>query len=104
MQRRLDFWLINSTIQEEVENVDIIAAIRTDHSAITLHISGIEETGRGPSFWKFNSSLSEDNDYIKLVTDKYSVWLEEGKDFQDPRILWDFIKYKIRYETISYSK
>ena len=104
VQRRLDFWLINSTIQEEVENVDIIPAIRTDHSAITLHISGIEETGRGPSFWKFNSSLLEDNDYIKLVTDKYSVWLEEGQDFQDPRILWDFIKYKIRYETINYSK
>ena len=49
-------------------------------------------------------SLLEDNDYIKLFTDKYSVWLEEGKDFQDPRILWDFIKYKIRYETIDYSK
>ena len=29
---------------------------------------------------------------------------EEGKDFQDPRILWDFIKCKIRYETINYSK
>ena len=47
--RRLDFWLINSTIQEEVENVDIIPTIRTDHSAISLHISGIEETGRGPN-------------------------------------------------------
>ena len=57
VQRRLDFWLINSGIQEEVENVDIIPAIRTDHSAVSLHISGIEETGRGPSFWKFNSSL-----------------------------------------------
>ena len=38
-------------IQEEVENVDIIPAIRTDHSAISMHINGIEETERGPSFW-----------------------------------------------------
>ena len=104
MQRRLDFWLINSTIQEQVEKVGINPAIRTEHSAISLHINEIEETGRGPSFWKFSSSVLNDNDYVKLVTDNYSVWLGEGKDFQDPRILWDCIKYKIRYETINYSK
>ena len=28
--------------QEEVENIDIIATIRTDHSAITLHLNGIK--------------------------------------------------------------
>ena len=61
----LDFRLINSTIQEEVENVDMIPAIGTDHSSISLHISRIEETGRGARFWKFNSSLLNDNDYIK---------------------------------------
>ena len=49
--------------------VDIIPAIRTDHSTISLHINGIKETGRGPSFWKFNSSLLGNNDYIKLITD-----------------------------------
>ena len=50
------------------------------------------------------ASLLEGKDYIKLITDKYTIWLEEGKDIQDPRVLWDFIKYKIRYETITYSK
>ena len=104
IQRRLDFWLISSSIQEEVENVDITPAIRTDHSAIIMHINGIEETGRGPSFWKFNSSRLEDDEYITLITEKYNTWLEEGKDIQDPRVLWDFIKYKIRYESIAYSK
>ena len=104
VQRRLDFWLITSSIQEEVENVGIIPAIRTDHSAISMHINGIEETGRDPSFWQFNSSLLEDDDYIKLVTDRCNIWLEEGKDIQDPTVFWDFTKYKIRYETISYSK
>ena len=62
IQRRLDFWLISSSTQEEVVSVDIIPAIRTDHSAITIHINGIEETRRGPSFWKFNSSLLEDEE------------------------------------------
>ena len=97
IQRCLDFWLISSTVLEEVEDVDIIPAIRTDHSAITMHINGIEETQRGPSYWKFNSSLLEDEEYISIITEKYSDWLEDG-------LLWDFIKYKIRYETITYSK
>ena len=34
IQRRLDYWLIANSIQEEVEKVDIIPAIRSDHSAI----------------------------------------------------------------------
>ena len=36
--------LITNSLQEEVEKVDIIPAIRSDHSAITLHINGIENT------------------------------------------------------------
>ena len=38
------------------------------------------------------------------MTEKYSDWLEDGKEIQDPRVLWDFIKYKIRYKTITFSK
>ena len=30
--------------------------------------------------------------------------MEEFKDIDDPRLFWDLIKYKIRQETISYSK
>ena len=104
IQRRLDFWLISSSVQEEVGDVAIIPAIRTDHSAIIMHFNGIDETGRGPSYWKFNSSLLEDDEYISLVTEKHSDWLEDGKEIQDPRVLWDFVKYIIRYETIIYSK
>ena len=104
VHRRLDFWLISSSIQEDIEGTDIIPAIRSDHSAITLSFNGIEEHQPGPSFWKFNASLLEDETYVSLIKDKYNSWIEEGKDFEDPRVLWDFIKYKIRQETITYSK
>ena len=48
IQRRLYFWLTSSNLQEEIDNVDIVPAIRTDHSAITLHANGIDETAKGP--------------------------------------------------------
>ena len=41
---------------------------------------------------------------ISFIAEKYSDWLEDGKKIQDPRVPWDFIKYKIRYKTITYSK
>ena len=34
----------------------------------------------------------------------YQVWVEEFKDIQDPRLFWELIKYKIRQDTVSYSK
>ena len=38
IQRRLDYWLISDLLQDDVANVDIVTAIRTDHRAITLEI------------------------------------------------------------------
>ena len=64
IQRRLDLWLTSSSLQEDVESVDIIPAIKSDHSAITLFINRIEDKRHGPSFWKFNASLIDDETYV----------------------------------------
>ena len=104
IQCRLDYWLIANSFQEEVEKVNIIPAIRSDHSAITLHINGIENTTYGPSLKKFNASLLEDEEYVNKINQKSWEWIEENRKIQDPRVLWDFLKYKIRYEMIVYSK
>ena len=37
------------------------------HSVITLSFSGVEDGIWGPSFWKFNSSLVNDQDYCDLL-------------------------------------
>jgi len=79
-----------------------MTSIKSDHSPILLS-DGIEEKSHGPSFWKFNASLLDDNDYVALINDNYQVWVEEFRDIHDPRLLWDLLKYKIRQETISYS-
>ena len=42
IQRRLDYWLIDNTLQEEIDQVDIIPSIKSDHSAISLTINGID--------------------------------------------------------------
>ena len=100
IQRRLDFWLISDICQDEVEQVKIIASIKSDHSAIILLFNGTEE----PSHRKFNSNLTKDEEYIKLITDSVPIWIEEFKDVNGKRVLWDLIKYRIRQVSMKYSK
>ena len=67
-------------------------------------MNGLDESVRGPSFWKFNSNLVNDPEYCQLINASYNVWLEEFNEVLDKRVLWDLIKYRIRQCTIKYSK
>ena len=87
-----------------MDSVDITSSIKSDHSAITLSFNGVEDSSQGPSFWKFNPSLVNDQAYCDLLHIKFSEWLKEFKEVGDRRVLWDLLKYKIRQLTISYSR
>ena len=104
IQRRLDFWLVSDFCQDEVDEISIKTAIRTDHSAIIISFNCLDEQIRGLSYWKFNSSLIEDENYTSAVENKIPEWLEEFKDVTDKRVLWDLIKYCVRKFTMKYSK
>ena len=96
--------MISDYLQDFIEEVDIIPSIKSDHSAITLQINSIEDKGRGPSHWIFNSSLLDDDNYVNLITSRCQDWLIKFQDVEDKQLLWDLVKYRIRQNTISYSK
>ena len=104
IQRRLDFWLVSDFCQDEVEETSIKTAIRTDHSAIVISFNSLDEQIRGPSYWKFNCSLTEDENYVSAINAKIPEWLQEFNEVTDKRVLWDLIKYRVRQFTIKYSK
>ena len=104
IQRRLDYWIVSDSLQDEVKKVEISTAIKTDHSAIVLKINTLNEQPRGPSFWKFNNSLLENENYVDMITENIPVWYKEIEDVGDVRVKWDWLKYKIRYHTIKYGK
>ena len=83
IQRRLDFWLISDVCQDEVAEANIKTAVRTDHSAITISFNSLDQQARGPSYWKFNSSLVNDENYVLAVIQKLPEWLEEFKEVED---------------------
>ena len=60
----LIFRLIDNVLQEDIDQVDIIPSIKSDHSTILLVIDSVDNQMRGPSFWKFNASLLDDKNML----------------------------------------
>ena len=87
------------------KTIDVIPSVNTDHSAAYLKIRVLKANRRGMSCWKFNNSLLSDNFYIEKMNREIERCKKEDlKDLTDSRVKWDFLKYKIRYFTIDYSK
>ena len=64
-----------------------VPAINSVHLlAIVLHFNSIEEQRHSPSYWKFNASLLDDHDFVRLITERVR---EEFKEGNDKRVLWD---------------
>ena len=48
--------------------------------------------------------MLDDKEDVSLINMKYPLWNDEFKEVNDPRLFWDLMKYRIRQESISYSK
>ena len=68
---RLDYMLANVELEQFVESVEIGYGFRTDHSPVVLTLS-TDYCKRGPGYWKFNTSLLRDKNYV----DKINTLLE----------------------------
>ena len=103
IQRQLDYWLISDFLQEDVVKVDVVTAIKTDHSAITLEIDSLSDQQCSPSFWRFNNSPLEDPLFVQQLWESFPKCLDEVNFCCDLRIKWDWLNYEIREESISFS-
>ena len=79
--------------QESVAKVDVFAAVASDHSAIRLILCESEELIRGPSYWKFTSSLVNDKIYVENLNNELTQYINETTQMTDPRAQWDFLKF-----------
>ena len=101
---RLDYWLISNSLSDNVYNVDMISAIKTDHSAITIEFQDVDDKVKGPGFWKLNCSLLNDKQYVNEVNLLLPAWLQKGKQqLSDPRSVWDWVKYNVKKYSRQYS-
>ena len=53
----------------DVSYASIEPSVKSDHSIISVEFNVDNKSTRGRGFWKFNSSLLMDKDYVALVKD-----------------------------------
>ena len=94
-QHRLDYFLISDQLQEQTGLIDVIPSVQSDHSTIVIRINGLKDDLKGRSYWKFNNSLLNDKTFVNLMKDEILISSNELHKFTDPRVKWDFLKYKI---------
>ena len=96
---RLDYSFISNSLQASIKDVDNIATIRTDHSAILLHLQEFEEGKRSTGFWKMNISLLTDEIFVHKMNEKLEEWKKEGREFSDIRVAFFFLFKFIYFNT-----
>lgn len=100
---RLDYFLISNTLQDNAHGVDILPAIKSDHSPISLHLRKNNEVCRGRGYWKFNSSLLEDKHFNTEFLKELNTWKHDTENL-DPQQKWEWIKFKTREFCMKESK
>lgn len=101
---RLDYWLLSRSLFDSVNETDIIPAIKSDHSPITMTIKTFK-TEKGKGLWKLNNTFLEEEEYIKKVTTLINeLKSDTNLDNLDKLVFWEYLKYKIRNMSMEYGK
>ena len=92
-QCRLDYFLISDQLQDQIDQVDIIPSIKSDHSTLKLKICGAKCSSKGPSYWKLNNSLLKDKAFIELIKSEIPKFYQESEELRNPMMRWEYFKY-----------
>ena len=98
-QSRIDFWLISSSLEYEVDKCLIQPGLLSDHSILLLSLNLLQIQRRGRGTWKFNNNLLKDLEYIELIK-KAIQQVQEHSDFLHKSTRWEYLKCQMRTETM----
>ena len=105
VQCRLDYFLASQTLAKLAKECSIIHAPGSDHCAVKLFIQSDSLNKKaGPGFWKFNSSVLEDEEYINELKAKIENYRNKYLYLEDKGLTWDLMKMEVRGFTIAYAK
>ena len=99
---RIDHWLISSHLANYLKSTNALPGIKSDHSIIFLQLCS-SKAQRGRGFWKFNSTLLRDIDYVKKVSEMISSLKINTSDITNKHLRWDYIKTELRGFTLQYA-
>lgn len=100
--RRLDFIFVPDEYIDKCAQCEIVSMAQTDHRLVYMKYR-LTSVVRGPSYWKFNDSLIQDQAFVNIMNNLIENYIADNADLE-PQMKWDLCKVKIRELCIAYSK
>ena len=98
---RLDYWFLSNHILNSLQEYKILPGLHSDHSILKIEIS-TQDISRGKGFWKFNSTLLHDPNYVKKIKDIIQECKTEFQNLEDKGLTWEMVKLNIRSFSVPY--
>ena len=93
-------------MQENIKDTNILLSFCNDHSPLFVNYPISNDFNLGKHFWKFNSSLTKDEKYVKQMKEliQNAKYQFDPIFKEKPQAQWEFLKYEIRKFSIAFSK
>ena len=79
IQSQLDYIFISSNLLQMVKAIETIPGFRTDRSAVYLKLTLCSDI-RGPGYWKLNTSLLRDINYVEAMNNLTDIEFSQNQD------------------------
>ena len=99
---RLDYAIISAGLADVVHDTFYLNGLRSDHSAFFVGLL-LQSNERGPGYWKFNTTLLSQIDYLKFMNSTLNS-LKTSLDGIESVERWELIKEEIKKKTMQYSR
>lgn len=93
LMERIDYILIESSLQQYVENVNILPAFNSDHSIPTVSFK-FSNSKPGPGYWKFNNDLLMDTSFIQDAIKEITNVLSDAS--MDIFERWELMTFSVK--------
>ena len=97
---RLDRFYASDTLETHFLKQIHIKYKTSDHSLVTTIFSIPHEDTRGTGYWKFNTKLLKDKEYLRLAKMHVTEATHRMADFENTRCWWDHLKPKLKETAI----
>ena len=101
---RLDYIFVSELLTNYVIDYKIQSMPYTDHDLVQLKLKSFQPFPKGCGTWKFNVSLLGNSEYAKQIKETIVDSYNEVKSYEDKGFILDYIKMKMRTESIRFSK
>ena len=98
----LDMIFIDQSMVQFVNQVNISHGYRSDHKIVDITLQ-YNINPRGPGYWKLNTSLLKDNDYVQKINQLLNIELAQESNYSSKRTHWEIIKLTVRSSTLQFA-